>query len=67
MVDADIIFITVGTPTKRLEDEADLSAVYKVAEEIANNINKYCLIVTKSTVPVGTTREINKIIGNKVR
>ena len=66
MKDADIVFITVGTPTKRLEDEADLTSVYKVAEEIADNIKKYCLVVTKSTVPVGTTREVKKIILNKV-
>ena len=66
MKDADIIFITVGTPTKRLEDEADLTSVYKVAEEISENIKKYCLVVTKSTVPVGTTREVNKIIAKKV-
>ena len=38
MIDADIVFITVGTPTKRLEDEADLTSVYKVADEIADNI-----------------------------
>lgn len=63
---ADIVFITVGTPTKRLEDEADLTAVYKVAEEISENIKKYCLVVTKSTVPVGTTSKINKIILRKV-
>ena len=66
MSGADIIFITVGTPTKHLDDEADLSAVYKVADQIADNINKYCLVVTKSTVPVGTTKEINKIIAKKV-
>ena len=66
MVGADIVFITVGTPTKRLENEADLSAVYKVADDIAHNINKYCLVVTKSTVPVGTTKEINEIIKKKV-
>ena len=64
--DTDIIFITVGTPTRRLEDEADLSFVWQVAEEIADNINKYCLVVTKSTVPVGTTREIKKIISKKI-
>ncbi len=63
---SDIIFITVGTPTKRLEEEADLSFVWQVAEEIADNIKKYCLVVTKSTVPVGTTREIKKIISGKV-
>jgi len=67
MVGADIVFITVGTPAKRLEDDADLRAVYNVADEIANNINKYCLVVTKSTVPVGTTREVNKIISKKVK
>ena len=66
MIGADIVFITVGTPTKRLEDEADLTAVYKVAEEIADNIKDYCLVVTKSTVPVGTTSEIKKIILKKV-
>ena len=66
MLDADIVFITVGTPTKRLEDEADLSAVYKVVEEIAINIKKYCLVVTKSTVPVGTTRAIKRILEKKI-
>jgi len=64
--DADIIFITVGTPSKRLEDEADLSYVWNVAEEISENINKYCVIVTKSTVPVGTTKKIKKIIAKKI-
>lgn len=64
--DANIVFITVGTPTRRLENEADLTAVYKVAEEIAENINTYCVVVTKSTVPVGTTREVHKIIGSKI-
>ena len=67
MEDADIIFITVGTPSKRLEEEADLSAVWDVAKDIANNIKKYCLVVTKSTVPVGTTKEIKKIITRKKR
>ena len=62
----DIIFITVGTPTRRLEDEADLSFVWQVAEEIAENIKKYCLVVTKSTVPVGTSNEIKRIIEKTV-
>ncbi|MDC0191805.1 UDP-glucose/GDP-mannose dehydrogenase family protein [Alphaproteobacteria bacterium] len=66
MENADIIFITVGTPSKRLEGEADLSAVWNVAKDIANNIQKYCLVVTKSTVPVGTTKEIKKIISKIV-
>jgi len=66
MVGTDIVFITVGTPSKCLEGEADLTAVYKVAEEIANNIKNYCLVVTKSTVPVGTTSEVKDIIAQKV-
>ena len=66
MEGADIIFITVGTPSKRLEEEADLSAVWNVAKDIANNIKKYALVVTKSTVPVGTTKEIKKIISKIV-
>lgn len=64
--DADIIFITVGTPSKRIEGEADLSFVWNVAEEISNNINKYCIVVTKSTVPVGTTKEVKSIIAKKI-
>ena len=66
MKNADIIFLTVGTPSRRLEDKADLSYVWSVAEEIGNNIKKYCLVVTKSTVPVGTSKEIKKIIQKKV-
>ena len=64
--DADIIFITVGTPSKRIEGEADLSFVWNVAEEISKNINKYCIVVTKSTVPVGTTKEVKNIISKKI-
>ena len=64
--DADIIFITVGTPSKRIENDADLSYVWNVAEEISKNINKYCIVVTKSTVPVGTTREVKNIISKKI-
>ena len=64
--DADIIFITVGTPSKRIEGEADLSFVWDVAEEISKNINKYCIVVTKSTVPVGTTKQVKNIISKKI-
>tara|TARA_Y100001970_G_scaffold275348_1_gene376456 strand:- start:915 stop:2216 length:1302 start_codon:yes stop_codon:yes gene_type:complete len=64
--DADIIFITVGTPSKRIDDEADLSYVWQVTEDISKNISKYCIVVTKSTVPVGTTKEIKKIISKKI-
>ena len=63
---ADVIFITVGTPSRRLVNEADLDSVYDVATVIANNINKYSVIVTKSTVPVGTTRKIKEIISKKI-
>jgi len=66
MKNANIVFITVGTPTKRLEDEADLSSVWGVAKEISNNIENYCVIATKSTVPVGTTTEIKRIISSNV-
>ena len=64
--DADIIFITVGTPSKRIEGEADLSYVWNVAEELSNKISKYCIVVTKSTVPVGTTKELKNIILKKI-
>ena len=43
--DADIIFITVGTPSKRIEAEANLSHVWDVAEEISNHVNKYCQLL----------------------
>ena len=64
--DADIIFITVGTPSKRIEAEADLSHVWDVAKEISNHVSKYCIVVTKSTVPVGTTKEVKSIISKKI-
>ena len=63
--EANVVFITVGTPTKRLENEADLNDVYEVAKEISENIGNYCVVVTKSTVPVGTTRKIKEIISQK--
>jgi len=66
MIDSSIIFITVGTPSRRLEDEADLSSVWEVAKDIAKNIKDYSVIVTKSTVPVGTTKEIKNIISSIV-
>ncbi len=64
--EADVAFITVGTPSRRLDDDADLSYVWSVANEIGQNIKKYCVVVTKSTVPVGTSKEIKKIIGSIV-
>jgi len=52
--DADAVFIAVGTPSRRGDGHADLSYVYAAAEEIAGIIEGFTLIVTKSTVPVGT-------------
>jgi len=59
---ADAVFIAVGTPTRRGDGYADLSFVYDVASEIAPFLNDYTVIVTKSTVPVGTGREVGSII-----
>ncbi len=64
---ADLIFITVGTPSRRLENEADLTFVWDVAKEISENIKKYCVVVTKSTVPVGTTKKVKNIISKKIK
>jgi UDPglucose 6-dehydrogenase len=64
IAEADIVFIAVGTPARRGDGHADLSYVYEAAEEIAKNIIGYTVIVTKSTVPVGTGNEIKKIIKN---
>ena len=63
---SDIIFICVGTPSKKNGSGADLSQVYSVAKEISKSINKYKIIITKSTVPVTTGDEIEKIFKKKV-
>lgn len=57
----EVIFIAVGTPSGE-NGAADLSAVYAVAKEIGQVIDKYTLIVTKSTVPVGTTQKVKEIV-----
>ena len=62
---SDIIFVCVGTPTKKGGSSADLSQVYDVAKEISSSINRFKIIVTKSTVPVTTGDEIEKIIARK--
>ncbi len=59
---ADIVFIAVGTPARRGDGHADLSYVYAAAEEIAGLLDGYTVIVTKSTVPVGTGDEVEAII-----
>lgn len=66
IANAEVIFIAVGTPSRRGDGHADLSFIYAAAEEIAEFINGFTVIVTKSTVPVGTGDEIEKII-TKIR
>jgi len=62
---ADAVFIAVGTPSRRGDGHADLSYVYAVAEEVAALLEGFTVIVTKSTVPVGTGDEIERIIRAK--
>lgn len=63
---ADAVFIAVGTPTRRGDGHADLTYVYAAAEEIARSLNGYTLVVTKSTVPVGTGEQVRDIIGQHI-
>ena len=62
VADADAVFIAVGTPTRRGDGHADLSYVYAAAAEVAEAIRGYTVVVTKSTVPVGTGREVARIV-----
>lgn len=62
---SDIVFICVGTPTKKGSSSADLSQIYNVAKIIGKFINKFKIIVTKSTVPVTTGDNIEKILKKK--
>ena len=59
---ADAVFIAVGTPSRRGDGHADLSYVFGAAEEIARALDGYTVVVTKSTVPVGTGRKVAEII-----
>jgi len=59
---ADAVFIAVGTPTRRGDGHADLSFVYDAAKEMAPHLSGYTVVVTKSTVPVGTGREVESIV-----
>ena len=63
---SDIIFICVGTPSKKNGNGADLSQIYNVAKEIRNSISRFKIIITKSTVSVTTGDEIEKIISQKI-
>jgi UDPglucose 6-dehydrogenase len=58
--EADLIFLAVGTPMRRGDGYADLSYVYKAVEEVAPHLTGFTVITTKSTVPVGTSREIER-------
>ena len=60
--ESEVVFIAVGTPSRRGDGHADLTYVYDVAKEIAETIDSYKVIAMKSTVPVGTGREVQKII-----
>ena len=62
MKDAEAVFISVGTPARRGDGHADLSYVYAAAEAIAAQIDDYLVVITKSTVPVGTNREVARRI-----
>ena len=62
---SNIIFICVGTPTKKNGNGADLSQIYSAAKEIGKNINSYKIIINKSTVPVTTGDQLEKIILKK--
>ncbi len=59
---SDIIFICVGTPTKKNTNSADLKHLFSVANELKKIISKYKIIITKSTVPVGTGDKIEKVL-----
>src|ERR1700686_3573182 len=59
---ADAVFIAVGTPSRRGDGHADLTYVYEAAREIAAALDGYTVIITKSTVPVGTGDEVERIV-----
>lgn len=64
--DADVIFIGVGTPEKK-DGSANLKYVFNVAKEISQSIEKDCIVVIKSTVPIGTNDKVEKIIKNNLK
>ncbi len=65
VIKSDIIFICVGTPTKIKSNEADLKYIFQVVKDLKKNLNKYKIIVTKSTVPVTTGDKIQKLLTTK--
>lgn len=58
----DAVFIAVGTPPRKFDRAADLSFVYQAARDVATHMQGYTVIITKSTVPVGTAREVERIV-----
>ncbi len=64
---ADAVFIAVGTPTRKQDGHADLTYVYEAARQIIRAVEGYTVLVTKSTVPVGTAKEIEKIVREEGR
>ena len=62
VADIDAVFIAVGTPSRRGGGDADLSYVYGAAAEVANAVSGYTVVITKSTVPVGTGAEVKRIL-----
>ena len=62
VAEADAVFIAVGTPSRRGDGHADLTFVYAAAREIARALDGFTVVVTKSTVPVGTGDEVERII-----
>lgn len=65
-IDRDVVLIAVGTPSRRGDGHADLSYVYAAAEEIADQIRRPTVIVTKSTVPVGTAAKLEEIFAERL-
>ena len=64
---SDVVFICVGTPTNKTGNGADLSQIFSAAKEISKSINKFKIIITKSTVPVTTGDEIEKILSKRIK
>lgn len=62
--DAELVFIAVGTPTRHGDGHADLQYVYAAAEELAGYLKGYTVVVDKSTVPVGTARQVHRVISS---
>ena len=62
VTDADVVFIAVGTPSRRGDGHADLTYIYEAAREVAEALDGFTVVVTKSTVPVGTGDEVERVM-----